>query len=122
MCQLRIRWINHISLLLAKLASMLFYIEHILPQRHTPTTPVHTLTTRGRFCAVEEPLLRVLSAHCLHLMHTHRQRLCPRLLLLLLPKSPSLSSTNQRCISGPHIFLTFKGSIGIHGMLYSSTV
>lgn len=42
---------------LQSLPPCLFYIEHILPQRHTPTTPVHTLTTRGRFCAAEEPLL-----------------------------------------------------------------
>lgn len=96
---------------LQSLPPCLFYIEHILLQRHTATTPMHILTTRGRFLCSGRTFSLVLSAHCLHLMHKHRQGLCPRLLLLLLPTSPSLSSTNQRSISGPHSLKHLKDSL-----------
>lgn len=55
---------------LQSLPPCLLYIEHILLQRHTPAGFMHRLTTSGRVCAVEEPLLRfyplTVSISCTH--------------------------------------------------------
>lgn len=100
--------INHISLLLAKLASIfVLYWTHPPVKANSPPSPPqavseHTLTIRWRFCAVEEPLFWFYSLTVSISSHRQRQGLCPKLLLLLLPKSPSLSSIYNRCISSPH--------------------
>lgn len=95
----------HFHCSLQSLPPCLFYIEHILlHQRHAPTTPMHTLTTRGRLCAVEEPLvwfyLLTVSISCTHTDKDFVQGCC----CCCCPNHP-LSPQPIRGASQVHIFL-----------------
>lgn len=88
------------------LPSCLFYIEHILPTKaHPPTTLMHTLTTRGRFCAAKEPHLWFLSAHCLHLIRTHTERRTLSEVAAVAAAQITLSLLDQSGASQVHVFL-----------------
>lgn len=84
------------SSLPAKLAFHVCFILSIIlssPEGTTLLLPrTLTLTTGGRHCAVKATALSPSSCSCTE------SGLCPRLLLLLLPRSPSLSSASQSCI------------------------
>lgn len=66
---------------------------------------MHTLTTRGRFCAAKEPHLWFLSAHCLHLIRTHTERRTLSEVAAVAAAQITLSLLDQSGASQVHVFL-----------------
>lgn len=97
---------------LQSLPPCLFYIEHILPNPNSCFA--HFDHWRATLCSNNLDM----SVDCVHVIQ--RPGLCPLLLLLLLPRSPSLSSANQISTSGPPVVK--HGLIGVRYRLNSHSV